>query len=31
MMEIWYWAFGLAALGLGVYLLLALFKPELFQ
>lgn len=30
-MEAWYWVFGLAALGLGIYLALALFKPELFQ
>ncbi len=30
-MEAWYWVFGLAALGLGVYLTLALLKPELFQ
>lgn len=30
-MEAWYWVFGLAALGLGAYLVLALFKPELFQ
>lgn len=30
-MEAWYWVFGLAALGLAIYLTLALFKPELFQ
>lgn len=30
-METWYWVFGIAALGLGVYLVLALFKPEMFQ
>jgi K+-transporting ATPase KdpF subunit len=30
-MEFWYWIFGLAALGLGVYLTLALFKPEMFS
>lgn len=30
-MDFWYWVFGLAALGLAVYLILALFKPELFS
>ena len=30
-MEAWYWVFGLTALGLAIYLTLALFKPELFQ
>ena len=30
-METWYWLFGLAALGLAVYLVVALLKPEMFQ
>lgn len=30
-MELWYWVFGLAALFLAVYLVLALFRPELFS
>lgn len=30
-MEVWYWIFGLAALGLAVYLILALFRPEMFS
>ncbi len=30
-MEIWYWISGLAAAGLLVYLLVALFRPEIFR
>ncbi len=30
-MEAWYWIFGVAALGLGIYLAVALGKPEMFS
>lgn len=30
-MEVWYWIGGLAAIGLLIYLLVALLKPELFS
>lgn len=30
-MDIWYWVGGVTALGLFVYLALALLKPELFS
>jgi K+-transporting ATPase KdpF subunit len=31
MMEVWYWIGGVVALGLLVYLAIALLKPELFS
>jgi len=30
-MEIWYWVGGLTALGLLIYLIVALLKPEIFS